>query len=652
MKLRSLFLLFMLSLSLCSMAQSQPDDVVTYDNDIESILINPFTGSVIVKDRDAISSYNPDSKELEWKITDKEVSSGNALNKANEIVTSVQDADVVSLLSHKKDIVEFIPNSPFIMLFIDGKTVVINSLSGKVVYNSGNYGNQILTANFLLNDNALLLMVIDKKSYSCIFYDLDTDTEKWVVELSPLDSFMSSLKSLVKFKVENVAEDIALSTDKDIYATINSVLYKLDKQTGKISWKTDYQISQFAINRKQTHIITIRRAGNVLRSRTVLNLLDASNGEKVWKDDLSTKYISYLEDNGDKILVAHASGLNFYNYADGKKVWKKDATGNKIKQVIAIGNDYLYVADKDMNLIDKDGKNKWKKTIQICDKDDDEVLHLNLIDNNRVFYLSDAYGNMVDYNTGKKVWKKDVNFDRNKPLLYDFEPDRNVYIAYNDKKVYIFDPNGRDEKKNEPFAKLKGLSEDKTVEQLDLMDWGIVLTGQSDLIGVDFDGETRFHNKYKEPGGGQRKTMNTTANIAKGILGTKSAIKKSLSEATVVVRDENGKIVDQGYLFTEESRNAMKRSAEKADAISAAIMNNVTKNMKNRFNALKHAGDYAYVLNKAEEGGAELVKVRKTDGKEIERVKVDSNKPIYEVDDITHNLYYANGKELKVFTKK
>lgn len=46
-------------------SQRKPDYVVTYEKDIESILVNPFTGSVIVKDRDAISSYNPETNETE-----------------------------------------------------------------------------------------------------------------------------------------------------------------------------------------------------------------------------------------------------------------------------------------------------------------------------------------------------------------------------------------------------------------------------------------------------------------------------------------------------------------------------------------------------------------------------------------------------------
>lgn len=648
----SIFLLAFICWNTAIFAQRQPDHIVNYDNDIESILINPFTGSVIVKDRDAISSYNPDTKQVEWKITDKDISTDNAIANAQKVFNNLTDADFVSLVEKTKDEVTFIPNSPYISLFIDNKSIIVNSLSGKVVYNSADHGNQILSSDFLPEENSLLMMIIDDKNYSCVYYDLELASEKWRTTLAPLESFVNSLKSLVSFKAENIAEDMTLTTDEFIYATIGSILYKLDKKSGKELWKTDYRISQFALNREQTNVITIRRTGNFLRSRTSLNLLDAKTGEKVWKDDISTKYLTYLEDNGDKILVAHASGFNFYNYKDGKKVWKKDAKGNKIKQVIAIGKDYLYVADKEMNLIDKDGKNKWKKFVEICDKDDDEVYHLNLIDNNRVFYLTDTYGNMVDYNTGKKVWKKDVKFDRNRPLLFDYNPDKNVYFAYNDKKVFVFDPNGKDEKRNEPLTKLKNVGEDKTIEQLDLMDWGIVLIGQSDVIGVTFNGEVKYHNKYKEPGGGQRKFLKGSSTVAMGMLGARSSIKKGFSEATVVIRDQNGNIQNEGYLLSDKSRERLQNSAAKSDAVSGMIGVNIANRVKDRFNALKQNTEYAFVLNKAEGGGTELVKVRKNDGEEVDRIAIDNNKPVYDVDDITNNLYYAKGKELRVYSKK
>ncbi|WP_165040224.1 PQQ-binding-like beta-propeller repeat protein [Dysgonomonas sp. ZJ709] len=632
-KKNTLLLLCILIQSGLLFAQQKANVIVPFGAKVESILINHYTGSVIVKDRDALQSYNPETNTIEWKINDKEISNGNALNNAQAVIDNVESGDFLKLLEAKKDEINFIDNSPFISLAIDNKDVIINSADGKVVYNSGEFGYRVLQSEFMPAENALLLMVINNKTYSCVYYDLEKGTQKWITELASVDSFLKSLKSLLSFKSENLSEDKVLTTDSDLYVSINGSLYKMNKADGKIAWQTDFKMSNFFLSESQKNLVMIRTTGNILSSKIALNLLDVKTGDKLWKDDITTKYITYIEDAGDKILIAHANGFNFYSYADGKKVWKKDAKGNKIKKVISVGNDYLYVADKEMNLIGKDGISKWKKFIEICDNEEDEIYNLGKVDNNRVFYLTDSYGNMVDYTTGKKVWKKDINFDKNRPVLYKYDEGQKVYLVYNDKKLYKFDPNSVDEKKNEPFAKLKDVKSDHTMADIELFDWGVSLIGQSDAIGVGFDGEVKYHNTYKEPGGNKRgwlkggRALYSFATTGQASFATDSG-KGGFGMSFSGAEDENGRpdFSNTDPLFTAR--------------------------MESRFNALKHNSEYAFLINKAESGGAELVKVRKSDGKEVDRISVESEKPIYEIDHVTNNVYYIYDNEMRVYSQK
>ncbi len=82
--------------------------------------------------------------------------------------------------------------------------------------------------------------------------------------------------------------------------------------------------------------------------------------------------------------------------------------------------------------------------------------------------------------------------------------------------------------------------------------------------------------------------------------------------------------------------------------MSEAIFNRT----KSRFNALKTNSDYAFVLAKGDNNEALLVKVRKEDGKEVDKVVLDNNKPIYEVDPVNGDLFYVFKKELRIFTQK
>lgn len=616
----------------------QPDKKISFDKEIETILLNPYTGSVIVKDKDALQSYNPESNTVEWKVTDKEISSGSGLKTANRVLGNLENGELVSLFEKTKDNIEFIEGSPFVVLNIDNKDVIVNSISGKVVLNSSDLGYRIMETNYIPDEKALLIIGINSKEYSCVYYDLEKGSERWASALSSTESFMKSLKGLLSFKNDTPVRNQVFDTNDAIYATINGSLYKLDKADGKIRWNSDFKLSDFYLSDNGQAIVTLRGAGSILSSKMALNLLDANTGAKLWKDDISTKYVSYMEDAGDKILVAHASGFNFYSYKDGKKVWKKDAKGNKIKKVIPVGDDYLYVADKEMNLIDKNGQNKWKKFIEICDNDEDEVYYLGLVDNNRVFYLTDSYGNMVDYASGKKIWKKNIEFDKKRPLLYSYDENNKVFLVYNDKKLYKFDPNADAKEKPEAFAKLKEIKNDKTMSGIELFDWGVALVGQDDVIGVSFEGETKYHRIYKEPG----------LNKRRGAMWGQFAA------------NLGGQVLLQGGAM-----GAMKNAAkgEKASTTNAAAMytgatawvvsgDPALERMKERFNGMQDKGAYAFVLNKNSEGKAELVKVRKIDGEEVVHIPLDSAKPMYEVDDYNSNIYYAHGNELRTYSKQ
>jgi hypothetical protein len=207
-------------------------------------------------------------------------------------------------------------------------------------------------------------------------------------------------------------------------------------------------------------------------------------------------------------------------------------------------------------------------------------------------------------------------------------------MVYNDKVLYKFDPNATD--KPEPIAKLKGIKDEKTLSGIELFDWGIALTGQSDVIGVNSDGTTLYHNTYTEPGGTGRKF----AKFGAGMLGVASGV-ATTSKIVYTVRDKDGNVREQSTnLFNNNTRAA----GDVAGGIASVIM---AKNSK-RFNALKENSQFAYVINKGAEG-PELVKVQKSDGKELDKVLLDNNKPIYDVDPATGKIFYVYKNELRIF---
>jgi hypothetical protein len=638
---------FLLSIFACLLAipgvyaQRDADVTVSYQQDIENILLDPLSGQIIVKELDKVSCYNPETNKTEWEVTKAEIGEASLITNAQNTLDALASPDLLKILESRES-VELIPESPFVIVTLADKDAIINISNGKIVFNSAKTDYRITRTEFLFEENALLFIATDGKVFNCIWYDLVEGKEKWITKLSDVASFAAQFAA--SFALKGTSVDKVMVTNDEIYTSINGNLYKLAKTDGTISWATDYKINQFFLSQSAKSLIIIKNSGKIFSSKKILNILNASDGSTIWKDDLTTKSISYIEDWADKILIAHNSGFNFFNYADGKKIWKKDAKGSDIKRVIAIDKDYLYITGKEMNLIDQDGQNKWKKTIEISDDEEDAVYFLDKVENNRVFYLTATYGNMVDYSSGKKIWKKNIQFDKDKPLLYAQDEKTGSFLVYNEKKIYKFNPNATD--KPEPVAKLKEIKEDKTISGIELFDWGICLTGQSDVIGVTFDGNTLYHNIYKEPGGTGRKLMKVSGKVA--AYGLKGASEVSKAEIDVYSVDENGKAT---YIGTLKFNDKIKKAGRVADASSTAISSTLLSRVSDRFNALKQNANYAFVLDKGDESPV-LIKVKKADGTEVDKIAIDNKKPIYEVDPVTDNIYYVSGKDLKIFSKK
>ena len=61
---------------------------------------------------------------------------------------------------------------------------------------------------------------------------------------------------------------------------------------------------------------------------------------------------------------------------------------------------------------------------------------------------------------------------------------------------------------------------------------------------------------------------------------------------------------------------------------------------------------YAIIFAKGENGEKLLIRVDKETGEELDKITVDTNKPVYDYDPVTKDLFYSSGKEVKIFKGK
>ncbi|OXA92528.1 outer membrane protein assembly factor BamB family protein [Flavobacterium hercynium] len=632
--MKKIILIFFLTLSFAGFSQRVADQVIKMNSKIEDLMQNSITGVFVVKEGNVVKGISPDTKAEVWSFdADKEIGKATALETLSKV-------DTDNLFASKR-ILKDIDGTPYVEALVNYKTVLINTADGKVVYNSAKYDYTVFNSQFLYGADEYLVKGVEKGKVIASLIDLHTGNVIWKTEQGEAKSMFASMFTF-KANMSNSAE----VSDNTIYSLYLGKLSAIDRQSGALKWTGDIEYTKVFPTQNNKNLVVINNKG-MLSTKQYLNVLDSETGKPIWKEAIKTKYIVYLEDWGTKILVAHNSGFNFFNLNDGSKIWKKDARGDGLKKVIPIDGDYLYVAENEMMLIDKDGQKKWKSFIEISDDKEDAINYLGKVDD-KVLYLTATYGNMVDYKSGKKLWKRNLKFNPKRPLLSVFDEDDNQFLVYNDEELFKFGTTVAD--RPDAFAKVN-VKKEKELNSIELFTWGVALSGPTEVLGVSKEGTVLYQKIYTQPGDGGRawgSALATAGSIGLGVSAVGNAVMGS--EWTMTTIDPaTGKPVE--HVVKQKNEARLKRASNQA-AGSAALAN-VSKRLGQRYDAMKQNRDYSYIFAKdAATDKKVLVKVKKEDGVELDKIIFENMRPIYEIDAETESIYYIFENELRIFNKK
>lgn len=630
MKKITLSILLVLLVSFSGFAQRTYDEIITTESNVQDLVQNEITGVIVFKEGGTIKGVDPETKKIIWTLTSEDFGKTSAAD-------ILADPDFGKLFKEKSDLTS-VAGSPYVEAYINSKFLIINTDTGKVAYNSSKESFWVTQSDFLPETDEYLLTLKSGGNMAIALIDMKTGDLKW-------NTVVDEAKSLFSFSLKESANtNIARVNGSIIYYLLYGKLYSFEKESGKLNWKAEEEYSKFFLTQNDKNIVVVNSKG-ILSTKQYLNVLSTENGKSIWKESIKTKRVVYLEDWGTKLLIAHYGGFNFFDLKTGEKIWKKDARGDGLKRVIPIEQDFLYVAENEMMLIDKDGQKLWKKFIEIADDKEDPIYYLGRV-GEKVMYLTGTYGNMVDYKTGVKLWKRNIKFNDKRPVLPTYDEATNAYLVYNDEELYKFDPSIDD--KPEPFAKVN-VKNEKDLNSIENYPWGVAISGPVEVMGVGLDGTVKYHNVYKQPGETGRRLLKGASLVGSYAMGGASAVNGFAGqEVDLVFRDDQGNIV--GTAHKDADKKLLRKSNNQA-AASAALGVLATK-FNSRFNAMKQNRDYSYIFAKEETGEKVLIKVRKADGVEVDKIIFKNNKPIYEIDPATQNIFYVLDNSIQIFNKK
>ena len=619
-------------------SQREANKVLDFESKVQDLIIVPFNGIAAISDNVNMHGYQPEDDKLIWSVP---IPKTSALSLAKGLSGGITP-DALLGLNSKANGADFtvIDDTPFLQKFFDNRLYVINSFTGDILFAPSEDKEFFFQAEYLFDEDALLLRGLEDKKLIIAKYDLKRKAYLWKTVVSEkFGNVLTKLTSLLGDDPTAGKDEMSYSTDK-VFLLAKSKFYVLDRASGNLLWseeedKQDYD--SFFTSLDGQYVMLTETVG-LFGGKEILDLRNASSGTAIWKNPIKTKYLVLFEDWQDKMLLAHFTGFNFYDYKTGEKLWKKDPKGKGIKSVIPIDKDFLYVYDDEMMLLDNDGQKKWKKDVKISDDEEDPIFFLEKTGNGKILYVTATYANLVDYNTGDKIWKKNLKLNEKRPTFAKYNEKTGEFVIYNDEELFKFNETATE--RPEPYAELK-LKNEKLITSMELFPNNVSITGQSEVVGIDDSGKVIFHNKYTQPGELGR------------VLG-KSALmmgKFAASAATTTVtvetsyRDSNGNTVTQSSgpiaVFGEKAK-AIGEAGYMAGAFSQQFV-------QDRFNALQETDENAIIFAKGEAGERLLIKVDKETGNEIDKITVENTKPVYDYDSVSEDLYYSKGNQVMIF---
>lgn len=636
----------LMALTFNAFAQRQADWSTAIPDDANEIFYHTLTGVPIVRGDKFYAGIDRQKHAVSWTI---QRSKGQAMTAA---ISGDEGLDYFE--------VDFTP-------FSVANNTLLDTRDGKILLDKEKNGFKKIEDYEILDDlNALLFKTIDNDGFVKLhLLDKKTGQLRW--SASTVKSGGGGLGGMVKSD-DAPPPPTRIADGTTFLAKDNSLLiFQYKKETvvlqaadGKMLWKEKFDPARvfFTADEKTAFFVEHDKGGLIAQALTVggkrmgneVTAVDLSTGKPVWKKPLEAEGdIRWYEVRGDKILLVHANGCNFYNQADGKPVWKDDFEAKRIYDLVENTEGYLayYGYYKTMQL-DKNGQKLWKKPQILPEAEEDEEM-----DDNTDFVKYPYDKGVLILTPGSLRFKPNKGSDLKNfaiPLSpttrIEYDEKRKIFVILDNKGITLINPD-----KYPKGAITRRIKTDPSnIIFVEMRPNTYYFSGNEHFIIIKPDESEAIERHYKEPF--DRKAFLTGA-LAAGVgigsaamvtAGTVRTMKGS-GELLAGTMNQNDKMADQGAKNVQKGTNQM--SAGNALAEASAFVE------PSRHVAFSQTRDFAYFFTKDKKADEKvLIKLNKDTGEEVDKLIFDDARPLYKVDEVEDFILYANKKTVKAFERK
>lgn len=556
-----------------------------------------------------------------------------------------------------------LPNSPFFTINKGSSILLIDQLTGDLVFDSKKAGIGTIEDYFLLyNYDAILvagkspsgkpIMVSVKMSDGSISWSMDEKFGRIIAaqELAKKELLIVTLFNNYKldastgniiWKEANSAESKQLAQLGALGALMASAAENMAKEQeidlrfykpegSKVFYLGSQQESQSSM--------TSSSGEASINYSNVYNAYNVDDGSLIWKKALEVKgRLGHLAFKNNGILVLPDNGnrtkINLYDYNTQEGLWGKKGKGIAIK-----GGIYDYLEAEDgmllvsrtsnknyLNYLDpKSGIITFEKPVKV----DGEVIGIVPLSKG-ILYITSESMNILDPVSGTLKWNKSIKTTPELTAQYNGK----IYaFDYKTKKLMVVDEQTETLSEQSGYE-LKFLG-GESPRNIEVLEDGIFLSSDQNVAQIRFDGTVKFQEYYPAPREPAWKRALLYAEAVRGAyIGVSSYyVSGAMAAAEDEVRQEDavaGEIVNQ-------LGNAYGELGDQASSYASTAF----KQANARLKATKSGRDFMFIMSKREQN-IELLKISKSTGKIEGRIDLGKDRePIYAVDDITGQVYY------------
>jgi len=622
-------------------------------------------GYLIVSTNDGLYGVNPDDGKILWENKNFPALSPDTF----EEVTGTEFATV----AYKTDNNSTIPMQ-----------AIIEVVNGKVLFDSQKESIGVLSRHVLPSGKLLIIGMRPKNLVaSLLLYDIVSGQQLWAnddlfktdkssakgvfAKLQAMGDELSSLQALT-------SEPIELD-QKTILLTHPNYVIKISTADGAVIWKNKIQPSKHA----QIYLTPFKPGlvfvGTDIESNTgsgftttsgsnqgnpqkfYYNLyyaFDAVTGAPAWKEpakenDLLNQVIPHEK---GLIICPRSSQkptINLVNYETGETVW-----GKKGKGIKAEGSVVNYITTEKGILITTAYDNAWNSK--------GEEYYLNILDPNTgtlkyeksaklkgtllrseltpkgLLFITTREVNILDINTGTLVWANSIeagnpfNSDKVRPFPTGDNGAGKLFV-YSPKEKAVFEVDKQAGSNKKITATTIEFSGKEMPRSIDVVNDGIVMASEQNVMKLGFDGMVKFHKYYAAPREPalMRALLAAEAIRAAYIGAAAGAYSAAFAQGAQQSKDPAGKAVGQG----------LSQSFGELSTAAFAYSSNAMKQFNARYKASMATPNFVMMMTKQEKKGNQLIQVSKTSGDIMNAIDIKNDKePEYDVDQIFNYVYY------------